>query len=495
MKRWLDQDRGSVPIRAMAEGGIVQGPTRALVGEAGPEAIVSKGGTSVVSKPTQLMLGTDGAQAVVPLTSAGADIDKTVAGFAGQEKYIAGRAQAADLIQTLDGYQKANPQQKNLLRKYMQTGGEGMSAIEEAWCAHTVRSSFRQAGLGESLGGTSAAASSFNTWQRGVDPTQAQRGDVVTLPGIAPFGVGGRGRTGHVGIVTGPYDPNTGSLPYESGNTGTSPGMVKQANLPVGGTGSNRVLSVRRAEPRIQLHAPTQVAAMASGGIVVPMGAPPPGLGGPTTSAAGFSGDSVTAAGHAAYAAAAPHVQNVISNIHSLIAGHQRGISTEPGLAAAFSGQGGDLLRAGLVAATTKEELLGAGIHGVLEPTLTQAGMSKAGAGLTSDVTGILGTSSIVDKMLPALAARGKQAFQLGQAALGYEHETADRKSVDRAAGGGGGSIEGTMTIEQRTENVAKPRREPLFRPTHIDRRAQMTPAQGGPGAQSAEASSISYGW
>jgi uncharacterized membrane protein YgcG len=211
--------------KKMAAGGVVNEPTLAMIGEAGPEM-------------------------VLPLTSAGADIDKTIAGFGGQEKYIAGRDQAANLIESLDGLKKQNSTDKARLRQYLNAGGEGLSAIEEAWCAHTVRASFAQAGLGGSLGGTTAAASSFNSWQRSVDPTAAMRGDVVTLPGIK--GV----RTGHVGIVTGPYDPKTGTLPYESGNTGAlKGGQVARGNLPVGGTGSNRVLSVRRDMPPVNLHA------------------------------------------------------------------------------------------------------------------------------------------------------------------------------------------------------------------------------------------------
>jgi hypothetical protein len=237
---------------------------------------------------------------------------------------------------------------------------------------------------------------------------------------------------------------------------------------------------------------------MASGGIVVPMGAPPPGLGAPTTSAAGFAGgDSVTAAGHAAYAAAAPRVHDVINSVKSslntlrqTIFEHQP-ISTKPGLMEAFKQEIG--IASGPLGA--KPGLIGAGIHGVLDPLLTQAGMSPGVAGFTSDVAGIVGTKSIFDK-LPPIAAKAKQAGDIGKSAWqNLIGGTDDRKTVDAATGGGGGTTEGTLTIEQRTENVAKPRREPLFRPTHIDRRAQMTPAQGGPGAQSAEASSISYGW
>jgi hypothetical protein len=234
------------------------------------------------------------------------------------------------------------------------------------------------------------------------------------------------------------------------------------------------------------------MAKMASGGLVVPMGAAPPGLGGP--SGESFSGDTVTPAGHAAYAAAAPRVRSVISGLtgslntlKETIFNHQP-ISTKPGLSEAFKQEIG--IASGPLAA--RGRLMGAGIHGVLDPMLTQAGMSKAGAGFASEAAGIFGTSSPLDKILPGMAAKGKQVLDLGKAGMEY---FADRKTVDGAAGGGGSTIDGTISIEQRTENVAKPRREPLFRPTHIDRRAQMTPAQGGPGAQSAEASSISYGW
>ena len=56
------------PARRMAKGGVVQGPTRTLVGEAGPEAIVTSGGASIVNKPTVTTLGADGPAAVIPLT-------------------------------------------------------------------------------------------------------------------------------------------------------------------------------------------------------------------------------------------------------------------------------------------------------------------------------------------------------------------------------------------------------------------------------------------
>jgi len=63
---------GGEPPRvvALAEGGVVEKPTNALVGEKGPEAVVPlgrQGGGGVVNKPTLTQLGLRGPEAVVPL--------------------------------------------------------------------------------------------------------------------------------------------------------------------------------------------------------------------------------------------------------------------------------------------------------------------------------------------------------------------------------------------------------------------------------------------
>jgi hypothetical protein len=463
----------------MAKGGVVHGPTRALVGEAGPEAIVSKRGTQVVTKPTHATLGTDGAEAVVPL---GAEhLSQAFKGSGAGGAYT-----SADVRAAVGGHLDPNTPTDVLAqaRHVALSGGPGaVDAFMKAqgypkdpnWCGDFASSVIHS--LGGTVPGGSQVASNWRNYGERVTG-QPQPGDVAVairqraaLTGGKPIATGATGS--HVTFVQ-DYDPKSDRIT---------------------GFGGNQAAWATTAPAKGFEYFRPQVA-MAGGGIVVPsMGAAPPGLGGPTTAEAGFSGDTVTAAGHAAYAAAASRVQNVASGLSSslnvlkqTIFNHQP-ISTKPGLAEAFRPEIG--IASGPVSAVS--DLKSAGIHGVLDPMLTQAGMSSAGAGLTSDIAGIVGTKSIFDR-LPGFLARGKQAVDVGKAGVEYERQTADRANVDRAAGGGG-TIEGTMTIEQRTENVAKPRREPLFRPTHIDRRAQMTPAQGGPGAQSAEASSISYGW
>jgi hypothetical protein len=55
-----------------AKGGVIKGPTKALVGEKGPEAIVGEQGSTVVTKPTITTLGGDqGTQTVIPLNPDG----------------------------------------------------------------------------------------------------------------------------------------------------------------------------------------------------------------------------------------------------------------------------------------------------------------------------------------------------------------------------------------------------------------------------------------
>src|SRR5262245_5428591 len=126
-KKLEDQISGAKqgPTPQMQEGGVV-GKQRVTVGEAGPEAIVNlrTGQSSIVDRPTTQTLEN---AAVLPLTSAGADIDKTIAGFATQERYISGRDYAASLVENLAGMRMHNAADKAKLRQYMITGGEGMS--------------------------------------------------------------------------------------------------------------------------------------------------------------------------------------------------------------------------------------------------------------------------------------------------------------------------------------------------------------------------------
>jgi len=70
VKKMVEKGWGAppgTPLKAMAKGGVVKGPTPALVGEKGPEAIVGKDGTKVIDRPTVTVLGAQGAQAVIPL--------------------------------------------------------------------------------------------------------------------------------------------------------------------------------------------------------------------------------------------------------------------------------------------------------------------------------------------------------------------------------------------------------------------------------------------
>jgi hypothetical protein len=68
---------GTTPVPALAQGGIVQGPTKALVGEAGSEAIVGPSGTRIVHSPTIATLGTRGPEAVIPIGKHRSDMFQT----------------------------------------------------------------------------------------------------------------------------------------------------------------------------------------------------------------------------------------------------------------------------------------------------------------------------------------------------------------------------------------------------------------------------------
>jgi hypothetical protein len=58
-----------------------------------------------------------------------------------------------------------------------------------------------------------------------------------------------------------------------------------------------------------------------------------------------------------------------------------------------------------------------------------------------------------------------------------------DRRALDRSFGGGygGGTTEGTITIEHQETGRSGPRKVPLFRAPHIARQSQMQPAEHGP--------------
>ena len=227
------------PVQKFAEGGVVTEPTFGLLGEAGPEAVVplTKFQPGMPpGPPSQASTGPSIRTRQAERESDPFITDPNMHFGSMQEK----RENAVSLIEQHIGQYENNPHDAALLRQFMKTGGEGMNAIDQAWCAHTVNSALYQSGI---KGSGSAEAKSFNDWAQRVDPHQAQRGDVVTLPGIP--GV----RTGHVGMVTG--SAGSTSLPYVSGNTGKI-GHVGQADLPFQG-GSNRVLEVRRAVERTRI--------------------------------------------------------------------------------------------------------------------------------------------------------------------------------------------------------------------------------------------------
>lgn len=121
---------------------------------------------------------------------------------------------------------------KEVLKRYMQTGGRDVAGDNNAWCARFVNAINVNAGL---PGNDSWAAKSFmeKGWGVKVDPTQepVQAGDIFTKT---------RKGGGHVGAATGNtrISPTTGETEYEmlSGNIGGE-GIIPGTDKPAGGGG------------------------------------------------------------------------------------------------------------------------------------------------------------------------------------------------------------------------------------------------------------------
>lgn len=486
---------GVVPL---AEGGIVSGPTNALVGEKGPEAIIGKGGMSIVDQPTRTVLGKDGTQAVVPLTSAGADIDKTIAGFAKSEsgeRSIMRHDYAATVVENLAGLRNYNAADHERLKKFFATGGEGMAAADEAWCAHTVRTAYRMAGLGGSLAGTTAAANSFNDWQKEVKPEDVQRGDVLTLPGIKNF------RTGHVGLASGPYDPKTHTIPFAAGNTAIpgegwhKGGAAAITNLPVGGTGSDRLLSARRDVPRIELHSPgpapsSRLAMMAEGGIAF----------GESFGASVMPQYPSRAGIGSAVSDTLKEYKSAYDNL-AKIASESGGARTSSGLVSHSPGQ---LFRGAMA-------LLGAGSTAVTAPLHATVGkqasellgVKQETANLPIDVTQSLLSGPGLLAGAPKVAQYAHTAFDVGKsiyqyaegqrgpnklASLAGADDIKARAELDRANIPGGGTTQGTITIDHHEPDSPKAfRKGPLLRPTKLNRQSSMVDAAHSPAPTGAQ--------
>jgi hypothetical protein len=90
-------------------------------------------------------------------------------------------------------------------------------------------------------------------------------------------------------------------------------------------------------------------------------------------------------------------------------------------------------------------------------------------------------------KLLPKLYSGGKAGAKI------YDFLQANRSALDQSgSGGGGGTTEGTITIDhQRPLAQPEVRKRPLFRQSTINRQSQMEPAAGGPPNNWAQSESV----
>jgi len=111
------------------------------------------------------------------------------------------------LAQGMMDMSELNPDQRQTLMKYLQTGGAGMDPAQVSWCAAFVNSSLQQAGI---KGSGSNVATSFGAWGEAVKGSP-QAGDVMVQ--MRGHRVGETG--GHVGFATGNTRVVNGQLQYE----------------------------------------------------------------------------------------------------------------------------------------------------------------------------------------------------------------------------------------------------------------------------------------
>ena len=483
LQRWLERmGAGSGARVNMARGGVVRGPTRALVGEAGTEAVVTPHGTTVVSKPTHTVLGADGPATVIPLRgqpsgAVGAGQAATGAGaFTPAGPGTATGAISNEAMSTATSLAKTG--NVGAVKRWMHQQGV---TVDENWCGEFVAATIKASGGTPPPG--YATASSYLNMGTHVDPADVQPNDVA----VFKYGTHGKykgmpvppGEAGsHVGMV-GPsgYDPKSNTFDMVQGNT------LAAYNRSANG------IEFRRPLP---LNPET---AMAEGGTVEPH-VPPRSL---------FSQQQFSN-----YLARTDLLSNPITDVSnaiksgwsSFVGGRPQGASTP-----------GEALRQALPSYERFQQAAGAvlsPVAGLIDTTMGRAyagvtGMPRAKANEAAELAGsaVGGLPGVLDMAhIPAPIRFGlqgaKQAASLAPPQLGSTSIEAfaeeNRREIDRSAGGGG-DISGTMTIEQRSGHEAKPRREPLFRPAKVERRATMMPAQGGPSHERDDASSIAHGW
>lgn len=163
------------------------------------------------------------------------------------------KVSAVQHMMDIVGKSEHDPEQRELIRKFLETGGHGVNPEQTAWCAATVGSALRQSGIKDipaAQGGN--IATSYGNWGRGVNTGQesVQPGDVGVFmnhrksgEALSPGQVGG-----HVGMLTGNSRTRSdGKLEVEmvEGNTGDR-GSIKWHVI------GERGLQIRRARPGVE---------------------------------------------------------------------------------------------------------------------------------------------------------------------------------------------------------------------------------------------------
>lgn len=163
------------------------------------------------------------------------------------------KVSAVQYMMNIVGKSEHDPEQRELIRKFLETGGHGVDPAQTAWCAATVGSALRQAGIKDipaDQGGN--VATSYGNWGRGVNVTQegVRAGDVgvfmnhrSTGDRLAPGQVGG-----HIGMLTGNSRVRSdGKIEVEmiEGNQGDK-GSIRWNVI------GHRGLEIRRARPGVE---------------------------------------------------------------------------------------------------------------------------------------------------------------------------------------------------------------------------------------------------
>lgn len=168
-----------------------------------------------------------------------------------------GSASAVDLAEGMVG--KTMAANSDEIKGFISNGGVGLNPATEAWCAAFVNSALAQSGV---KGTDNQIANGFQNWGTQVEPSQAQKGDVV----IQTRGHGPNETGGHVGIATGNVDGN--KIEMIAGNSSKS---VKKYYVPLDGVMVRRAGEGSSATP-ITGSAPTNGLSGAGGGSVAAAG-------------------------------------------------------------------------------------------------------------------------------------------------------------------------------------------------------------------------------